>query len=93
MVIRMMIYNSIKGEINLSKLTRLYPAALISMHGERAEMSLEWIELYGDKVEILSFILVFDFTPAGEDLKDRTILEFKTQQELQHAMQEVAQLY
>lgn len=93
MAIKKMIYNSIKGEINLARLTRLYPAALISMHGEIAEMSLEWIELYGDKVEILSFILVFDFTLAGEDVKDRTVLEFKTQQELQHAMKEVAQFY
>ena len=88
-----MIYNSTIGPIDLSRLTRLYPAAIVSMQGEKAEMSLEWTELYGDKVEILSYVLVFDFTPAGTDIKERKVLEFTSQEELTHVMQEVAQFF
>lgn len=88
-----MIYHSIIGEIDLSKLTRIYPAVVVELNGEVAEMSLEWVELYGDKVKILSFVLVFDFTPPAQDEKDKKILEFKTKKELIIAMQEVSQFF
>ncbi|MDY0117309.1 MAG: hypothetical protein RBR59_07025 [Sulfurimonadaceae bacterium] len=88
-----MIYQSSKGAIDLSRLTRLYPAVLVSMQGEVAEMSLEWTELYGDKVEILSYILVFDFTPLKEEQKERTVLEFVSREALTVVMQEVAQFF
>lgn len=88
-----MVYQSTKGAIDLSRLTRLYPAVLVSMQGEMAEMSLEWTELYGEKVQILSYILVFDFTPLKEEQKERIVLEFASQEELAHVMQEVAQFF
>ncbi len=88
-----MIYHSTVGEIDLNKLIRLYPAVVVELNGESAEMSLEWVELYGDKVKVLSYVLVFDFTPLHQDEKDKKILEFKTKQELIIAMQEVSQFF
>lgn len=88
-----MIYKSKIGDINLSKITRLYPAVVVDLNGEVAEMSLEWADLYGDKVEIKSFVLIFDFTPANEESKERAVLEFETKDELISAMQEVSQFF
>ncbi|MBN2815688.1 MAG: hypothetical protein JXQ67_03340 [Campylobacterales bacterium] len=88
-----MIYSSVKGELDISKATRLYPAVVVDMHGEVAEMSLEWEELYGERVKIVSYILVFDFTPLSEDVKDRVVLEFETKEALIAEMQEVAKLF
>ena len=88
-----MIYKSRKGDLDLSKATRLYPAVIVEMHGEIAEMSLEWGELYGDRVKIVNYVLVFDFTPLHEDVKERTVLEFETKEALVAEMQEVAKLF
>ena len=38
------------GEIDLSLVTRLYPAALISAGGESASVSLEWADMKKDQV-------------------------------------------
>ncbi len=85
-----MVYKSKEGPLDLSKVRRLYPAVVVDMQGEQAEMSLEWEELYGDKVTLVHYVLVFDFTPLNEDIKERTILTFKTKQELIEEMQEVS---
>jgi len=84
------IYKSVEGDLDLNKATRLYPAVVVDMQGEVAEMSLEWEELYGDRVKILHYVLVFDFTPLNEDVKDRTILKFETKEALIAEIQEVA---
>ena len=88
-----MIYHSKKGDLDLTQITRLYPAVVVDLHGEIAEMSLEWEELYGERVKILSYVLVFDFTQPKEDIKNKTILEFETKEELIATMQEVAQFF
>jgi hypothetical protein len=88
-----MIYNSKDGEIDLSKITRLYPAAVIKMYGEVAEMSLEWMEDYGSKVELLYYALVFDFTLPKEEKKNKKVLTFETKELLLEAMQDVAKLF
>lgn len=85
-----MIYKSSIGDIDLSKLTRLYPAAIVELQGQVAEMSLEWIEMNEDKVELKGFVLVFDFTPKNEEIKDKKILHFESKEELIKTMQEVA---
>ena len=87
-----MIYRSKEGDLDLSKITRLYPAVVVDMQGEVAEMSLEWEELYGDKVKIVHYVLVFDFTPLNEDVKDRTTLVFDTKDALMQEIQKVALL-
>ena len=88
-----MIYKSKEGDLDLSKVTRLYPAVVVDMQGEVAEMSLEWIDLYGDKVKTLHYVLVFDFTPLNEDVKERTVLTFERREDLIEEMQRVAQLF
>jgi len=85
-----MIYKTSEGELDLSKITRLYPAVVVDMQGEVAEMSLEWEELYGDKVKIVHYVLVFDFTPLNEDVKERTTLVFETKEALIAEINEVA---
>ncbi|QOP40932.1 hypothetical protein [Sulfurimonas marina] len=88
-----MIYKSSVGDIDLTNLVRLYPAVVVDMQGEVAEMSLEWIELYGDKVKTLHYVLVFDSTQIGDEEKNRVVLTFETKDELMQEMQEVAKLY
>jgi len=88
-----LIYKSSEGALDLSKLTRLYPAVVVDMQGEVAEMSLEWEELYGDKVKIVHFVLVFDFTPPNEDVRDRTVLTFQTKDALLAEIQKVAPFF
>jgi len=84
------IYRSKEGDLDLSKVTRLYPAAVVEMQGEVAEMSLEWIELYGERVKILYYALIFDFTPLNENIKERTVLQFETKESLIEEITEVA---
>jgi len=84
-----MIYDTKIGEIDLSKLTRLYAAALIEAGGEQAEMSLEWMDMSGDRVKLLEYVLVFDFTPPGSEERDKCVLSFQTKEELLDEMQKV----
>ena len=85
-----MIYKTKEGDLELDNITRLYPAVVVDMQGEVAEMSLEWEELYGDKVKIVHYVLVFDFTPLNEDVKERTTLVFETREALIAEIQEVS---
>ncbi|QSZ41512.1 hypothetical protein GJV85_05125 [Sulfurimonas aquatica] len=87
------IYKSKDGEISLENLRRLYSAVVIDMQGEVAEMSLEWFDLYGEKVELHHYVLVFDYTLPGEDIRDKKVLEFATKDELLESMAEVADLF
>lgn len=88
-----MIYTTKEGDIDLSRVTRLYPAVMAELDGDVAEMSLEWTEIYGEKVKLHGYILVFDFSPVHAEKKERKILEFATKDELIAAMQEVARFF
>ena len=88
-----MIYKSKEGPLDLDKITRLYPAVVVEMQGEMAEMSLEWMDMNEGKVNIVHYVLVFDFTPLNEDVKDRTTLVFETKDELVSEMQVVGGLF
>lgn len=88
-----MIYKSKVGDIDLSEVKRLYPAVVIDMYGEIAEMSLEWIEMNEGKVKLLNYVLVFDFTPHGSQERVKIVLEFDTKDELIECMTEVSQLF
>ena len=85
-----MIYNSKIGEIDLEKVTRLYPAGVVSIDGEIAQMSLQWCEMNGDKVNITHYVLVFDFTLANEKIRNKKELKFDTLNELMQTMKEVS---
>lgn len=95
----MKIYKSKDGDIDLTNLTRLYPASVVDLDGDVSEMSLEWTDMNGDKVKILRYVLVFDFTPQGDDAphgqekKIKTTINFDTKEELIDELQKVALLF
>ncbi|MFA6145045.1 MAG: hypothetical protein WCW84_04390 [Sulfurimonas sp.] len=85
-----MIYSTKGYEIDLSKVTRLYPAALISAGGESASVSLEWAELKKEQITLESYILICDFDAVGEVPINRIELRFETKEELFESMNEIA---
>ena len=93
-----MIYKSKEGDLDLSKITRLYPAVVVDMQGEVAEMSLEWLDtntevVESGKIKIVHYVLVFDFTPLNEDVRDRTTLVFESRDALIDEIQVVAKFF
>lgn len=85
-----MIYEYKNETYDLSKVTRLYPAATIEVPGgDSAQVSLEWADLKSDKITIAFYVLVFDFDPVGEVPVNRKELRCDTQDELFTVMQEV----
>jgi len=85
-----MIYRYKNEAYDLTKVTRLYPAATIEVPGgETAQVSLEWADLKQDKIEIAYFVLVFDFDPVGEVPTNRKELKCESKEELFSVMQEV----
>jgi hypothetical protein len=85
-----MIYKYKDEEYDLTKVTRLYPAAIVEVPGEdSAQVSLEWAELKEDVVTISHYVLVFDFDPVGEVPTNRKELTCQSKEELFSVMQEV----
>lgn len=89
----MKIYKSKDGDLDLTNLTRLYPASVVDLDGDVSEMSLEWTDMNADKVNILRYVLVFDFTPQGDDIKIKTTINFDTKDELIAELEKVALLF
>lgn len=88
-----MIYEAQGYRIDLTRLTRLYPAATVAVPGEEAaQVSLEWAEMKRDVVVIADWILVFDFDPPGKVPVHRIILRYATREMLEVAMREVGAL-
>ena len=88
-----MIYKSTKGDIDLTKVKMLYPAGIVNVEGEIAEMSLEWCDMNAEKVNITSYVLVFSFSEPSAEVKEKIILTFKEKDELIECMTEVSQLF
>lgn len=86
-----MIYVADGKEIDLMKITRLYPAALIHAGGESASVSLEWAEMKAEQITLEAYVLICDFDPIGEIPLNRIELRYTTKEELFNAMQEIAQ--
>src|SRR3990167_8122712 len=86
-----MIFETNNYKIDLKKITRLYPAALIHAGGESASVSLEWAELKADQITLESYVLICDFDPVGEVPINRIELRYSTKEELFSVMQEIAQ--
>lgn len=80
------------GEIDLSLVTRLYPAALISAGGESASVSLEWAEMKKEQVVLEAYVLICDFDPVGEVPVNRVEIRFETKEALFSAMNDIASL-
>lgn len=77
--------------IDLSKVTRLYPAVMIHAGGDSASVSLEWAELKADVVTVEAYVLICDFDPVGEVPVNRVELRYATKEALFQSMQEIAQ--
>ncbi|MCK9373870.1 MAG: hypothetical protein M0P91_11795 [Sulfuricurvum sp.] len=77
---------------DLSKVTRLYPAALIHAAGERASVSLEWAELKEEVITLECYVLICDFDPVGEVPVNRIEFHYPTKESLFDAMHEIARL-
>ena len=88
-----MLYEAQGLSLDLSKITRLYPAAIVEGGGAEAQVSLEWAEMKKEEVRIDEYVLVFDFDPAGEVPVNRQILHFPSKEALIAAMQEVAKYF
>lgn len=85
-----LIFESNGEKIDLKKITRLYPAALIHAGGESASVSLEWAELKADQITLECYVLICDFDPVGEVPINRIELRYSTKEELFGVMQEIA---
>lgn len=89
-----MIYTSQDKSVDLSKITRLYPAVRLGEEAEYAQMSLEWTETLKPKdMAIDAYLLVFDIDPLEDIPKNRIELEFNTKDELIQAMVDVAKYF
>ncbi len=88
-----MIYKAQGLRLDLAKITRLYPAAIVEGGGAEAQVSLEWAEMKKDEVRIDEYVLVFDFDPAGEVPVNRRILHYPTKEALVAAMIEVSKFF
>jgi hypothetical protein len=86
-----LIFEADGKQIDLSKVTRLYPAALIHAAGDRASVSLEWAELKADVITIEAYVLICDFDPIGEVPINRVELRYATKDELFQVMEEISQ--
>lgn len=85
-----MIFETSGHRIDLAKITRLYPAALIHAGGESASVSLEWAEMKAEQITLESYVLICDFDPIGEVPINRIELRYKTKEELFAVMQAIS---
>jgi len=53
-------------------------------------MSLEWMQNNGEKVKLIEYVLVFDFTPSGSEERIKKVLSFATKEQLLEEMQHIA---
>ncbi|MDD2838479.1 hypothetical protein [Sulfuricurvum sp.] len=83
-------YQSGDRQIDLSKITRIYPAVLISAGGESASVSLEWAEMKADVIHIEAYLLVCDTDPIGEVPLNRIELRYETKEALFEAIREIS---
>jgi len=89
-----MIFESQGKSIDLTQITRLYPAATVVVQGEMAQVSLEWAKMEKKQVvPIHSYVLIFDIDPLGEVPNNRIELTYKSEYELIEAMKEVAKYF
>ncbi|WP_310440782.1 hypothetical protein [Sulfuricurvum sp.] len=88
-----MMFEANGEQIDLAKITRLYPAALIHAGGESASVSLEWAELKAEQITLEAYLLICDFDPVGEVPTNRIELRYATKEELFSVMEEIAQRF
>jgi len=89
-----MIYEAQGKSIDLTQITRLYPAATVDVQGDMAQVSLEWAKMEKKQVvPIHSYVLIFDIDPLGEVPNNRIELTYESEEALIEGMKEVAQYF
>jgi hypothetical protein len=89
-----MIYEAQGKRIDLTQLTRLYPAATVDVNGEIAQVSLEWAKMEKkQEVPIAGYVLIFDIDPLGEVPNNRIELVYESEEALIDGMKEVAKYF
>ena len=89
-----MIYKAQGKKIDLTQLTRLYPAATVDVQGELAQVSLEWAKMEKkQEVPVSSYVLIFDIDPLGEVPNNRIELVYESEELLIEGMKEVAKYF
>lgn len=86
------VYTYEGGEIDLSLVTRFYPAALVSAAGESAQVSLEWAEMKKERIVLEAYVLICDFDPVGDVPINRVEIRYETKEALFSAMNDIASL-
>jgi hypothetical protein len=87
-----MLYHHQEHTIDLTKVTRLYPAALVRLGKETASVSLEWAAMKEEKIILELYVLICDFDPIGEVPTHRVELLFETKEKLFEAMTTISHL-
>ncbi len=85
-----MIYHHQDHTIDLTKITRLYPAALVRLGKETASVSLEWAAMKEGQIILEAYVLMCDFDPIGEIPHNRIELLFETKEGLFEAMRDIS---
>ena len=67
----------------------MYPAVLIEYQKEQTEISLEWIEQNGEKVNILSYLLIFDY---DKNRVKQEKIDFENREDLIKAINEIYEI-
>jgi hypothetical protein len=84
-------------EFNLLEVTRVYPAVRIEFEEfgkiDYTEVSIEWAESKQDQITIKDYVLILDFDPVGEEIKNRQRIVFSTKGELLNSLQELNSLF
>lgn len=89
-----MIYEAQGKRIDLTRLTRLYPAATVNVQGEIAQVSLEWAKMEKkQEVPVASYVLIFDIDPLDELPDNRIELVFESEEALIEGMIEVSKYF
>ena len=89
-----MIYEAQGKSIDLTQITRLYPAATVDVQGDMAQVSLEWAKMEKKQVvPIHSYVLIFDIDPLGEVPNNRIELIYESEDALIEGMKEVAKYF
>ena len=65
---------------------RIYPTVLIEYQKVQTEMSLEWIEQNSEKVDVISYLLVFDYDKNREK---QMKIDFENRENLIQAINEI----
>lgn len=75
-----------KQNIDILKIVKIYPAVFIKYESETTEMSLEWVELNFEKVQVISYNLNINYEES------QIKIEFQSREDLILAINEIYEI-